>query len=103
MANLSAQFVMAVGDNFYSTGIHGDDHAQRFVDTFEKCYTEDALDLPVHRRQPRPPRERQRADRLHARPVAVDIPGLLVHLQPDGGGRDDAGDQIDTVTLCGMA
>ena len=45
-ANLSAQFIMAVGDNFYSTGIHGDDHAQRFVDTFEKCYTEDPLDLP---------------------------------------------------------
>ena len=45
-ANLSAQFIMAVADNFYSTGIHGDDHAQRFVDTFEKCYTEDALDLP---------------------------------------------------------
>ena len=35
-----------MGDNFYSSGIHGDDHAKRFKDTFEDAYPEPELQLP---------------------------------------------------------
>ena len=41
------QFAMAIGDNFYSSGIHGDAHAVRFKDTFENVFT--GKDLQVTR------------------------------------------------------
>ena len=104
-ANLSAQFVMAVGDNFYSTGIHGDDHAQRFVDTFEKCYTEDALDLPWYALA---------GNHDHHGNVSAQIaythdqsrwtfPDYWYTFNRTAAGVTTQVIMIDTVTLCGMA
>ena len=104
-ANLSAQFIMAVGDNFYSTGIHGDDHAQRFVDTFEKCYTEDALDLPWYALA---------GNHDHHGNVSAQIaythdqsrwtfPDYWYTFNRTAAGVTTQVIMIDTVTLCGMA
>jgi len=40
---VNAKFVVAIGDNFYSTGIQGDAHNQRFKATFENVFTAPSL------------------------------------------------------------
>eukprot|EP01060_Flectonema_neradi_P029582 TRINITY_DN411_c1_g2_i1.p1 TRINITY_DN411_c1_g2~~TRINITY_DN411_c1_g2_i1.p1 ORF type:complete len:350 (+),score=72.63 TRINITY_DN411_c1_g2_i1:57-1052(+) len=40
------QFVLALGDNFYSAGISGDDHCTRFETTFEDVFTHPSLQVP---------------------------------------------------------
>lgn len=45
-ANLGARFVMAMGDNFYSSGVHGDAHSPRFKETFEDAFPEPELQVP---------------------------------------------------------
>lgn len=39
-------FALALGDNFYTTGIQGDAHAVRFNDTFENVFTGSNLQSP---------------------------------------------------------
>jgi len=41
---ISPTFAVMLGDNFYTSGIHGDAHDPRFESTFEKVYTGPALD-----------------------------------------------------------
>eukprot|EP01065_Artemidia_motanka_P029457 TRINITY_DN35567_c0_g1_i1.p1 TRINITY_DN35567_c0_g1~~TRINITY_DN35567_c0_g1_i1.p1 ORF type:complete len:349 (+),score=140.68 TRINITY_DN35567_c0_g1_i1:63-1049(+) len=41
-----AKFVLAVGDNFYSSGIQGDDHSKRFHETFEAAFPQPELQCP---------------------------------------------------------
>ena len=38
-----SKFALALGDNFYSSGIHGDEHDARFTQTFENVFTADSL------------------------------------------------------------
>lgn len=40
------QFVMAVGDNFYESGIQGSDSSKRFETTFENVYVQPELQCP---------------------------------------------------------
>ena len=40
---LNAEFVALLGDNFYDSGIHGDETSSRFQDTFESVFTGEAL------------------------------------------------------------
>lgn len=42
-ASSGAKFALALGDNFYSSGIHGDEHDARFQQTFENVFTADSL------------------------------------------------------------
>merc|ERR1712176_879590 len=42
------RFVLAEGDNFYSSGIHGDEHCQRFVDGFENVFPQAELQVPFY-------------------------------------------------------
>ena len=87
------------------TGIHGDDHAQRFVDTFEKCYTEDALDLPWYALA---------GNHDHHGNVSAQIaythdqsrwtfPDYWYTFNRTAAGVTTQVIMIDTVTLCGMA
>ncbi|EGD77126.1 type 5 acid phosphatase [Salpingoeca rosetta] len=46
--DINAQFVLALGDNFYTTGIQGDEHNFRFRATFEDVYTDDSLQIPFY-------------------------------------------------------
>ena len=41
---IKPSFALMLGDNFYSSGIHGDAHAERFEKTFEDVYVGTALD-----------------------------------------------------------
>jgi metallophosphoesterase superfamily enzyme len=43
--SLNSQFVVALGDNFYSEGVT-DEHSTRFDKTFESIYTGDSLQTP---------------------------------------------------------
>lgn len=43
---LQAHFILGLGDNFYYTGIQGDDTNFRFDATFEDVYTDSALQVP---------------------------------------------------------
>jgi hypothetical protein len=43
---LDSKFVVALGDNFYGSGIHGNAHNPRFRETFEDVYTDKALQTP---------------------------------------------------------
>jgi len=43
---LGASFVLALGDNFYHSGIGTDFHDQRFQSTFENAFNESALSVP---------------------------------------------------------
>jgi len=48
-AEQGSEFVLALGDNFYYSGLMDDDHAQmRFEQTFEKVYNQQALQVPWH-------------------------------------------------------
>eukprot|EP01032_Pedospumella_encystans_P016452 gene16452-18775_t len=40
---LNAQAVLALGDNFYTYGIQGNDNSHRFADTWDTVYTADSL------------------------------------------------------------
>ena len=40
------RFVMAVGDNFYGTGIQGSEYSPRFKSTFEDAFPEASLQVP---------------------------------------------------------
>ena len=42
----NTEFVLALGDNFYSSGIHGDDHCSRFHSTFEDVFNHPKLQVP---------------------------------------------------------
>ena len=42
-AGLDAKFALALGDNFYFTGIRTDEHDQRFQSTFENVFTAESL------------------------------------------------------------
>lgn len=45
----NAAFVVLLGDNFYSTGIHGSDHSRQFKQTFENIYNGKTLkELPFY-------------------------------------------------------
>jgi len=41
-----ASFVLALGDNFYHSGIRTDFHDQRFQSTFENAFRESVLSVP---------------------------------------------------------
>lgn len=41
---IGSKFVLALGDNFYSSGIGSDSHDARFQQTFEDVYTADSLE-----------------------------------------------------------
>eukprot|EP00494_Astrolonche_serrata_P002409 UN02415 len=41
-----AKMVLALGDNFYGSGIQGDDHNARFNETFESVYNATSLQIP---------------------------------------------------------
>jgi tartrate-resistant acid phosphatase type 5 len=43
--SLNSQFVVALGDNFYSEGVT-DENSIRFEKTFESIYTADSLQTP---------------------------------------------------------
>jgi tartrate-resistant acid phosphatase type 5 len=45
-SDISADFVMAVGDNFYLSGIRSDEFSSRFHDTFENVYEGQSLQVP---------------------------------------------------------
>eukprot|EP00730_Choanoeca_flexa_P012571 TRINITY_DN4400_c0_g1_i1.p1 TRINITY_DN4400_c0_g1~~TRINITY_DN4400_c0_g1_i1.p1 ORF type:complete len:334 (+),score=89.66 TRINITY_DN4400_c0_g1_i1:60-1061(+) len=48
-ADIKPDAVFLLGDNFYSSGIHGDEHDARFKETFEDVYTgEHIADLPYY-------------------------------------------------------
>lgn len=42
------RFVLAEGDNFYSSGIHGDEHSQRFIQGFEDVFSQPELQCPFY-------------------------------------------------------
>jgi len=44
--NIDAQFVLALGDNFYHEGIESDATDHRFEDTFESVYSASSLQIP---------------------------------------------------------
>uniref|UniRef100_A0A0G4I267 acid phosphatase n=1 Tax=Chromera velia CCMP2878 TaxID=1169474 RepID=A0A0G4I267_9ALVE len=44
---ISASFVLALGDNFYSSGIPSDDHDKRFIKTWEDIYIQETPSLRV--------------------------------------------------------
>jgi len=46
-ASMNASFSLAVGDNFYYSGVHSVDSA-RFQDTFENVFTADSLRIPFY-------------------------------------------------------
>ena len=46
-ASTGSSFVMAVGDNFYTSGVENVESA-RFKDTFEDVFTADSLNIPFH-------------------------------------------------------
>jgi len=43
---LNAKLVLAVGDNFYDSGIPTDEFDPRFTETFEDVYADDSLEVP---------------------------------------------------------
>jgi len=45
---INAEFVLALGDNFYGSGIHGDEHDPRFKETFEDVYSSPSLQIPFY-------------------------------------------------------
>lgn len=45
---LNAEFVLALGDNFYGSGIHGDENDPRFEETFEDVYSNKSLHVPFY-------------------------------------------------------
>lgn len=47
-AQLDAKFVLALGDNFYHSGIHGDETDARFHQTFEDVYSSRPLQIPFY-------------------------------------------------------
>jgi hypothetical protein len=47
-ANNKVDHVMLLGDNFYGSGIHGDDTSCRFKKTFEDIYDASSLDIPFY-------------------------------------------------------
>jgi len=47
-AELKAKFVLALGDNFYHSGIHGDTSDDRFHTTFEDVYSSRPLQIPFY-------------------------------------------------------
>eukprot|EP00493_Phyllostaurus_siculus_P017225 UN17488 len=47
-SEIDAQFVLALGDNFYGSGIHGDETDPRFRETFEDVYTNKSLQIPFY-------------------------------------------------------
>lgn len=47
-AELDAKFVLALGDNFYHSGIHGDSSDARFHQTFEDVYSSRPLQIPFY-------------------------------------------------------
>lgn len=47
-ARISAKFALGMGDNFYGSGIHGDEHDARFQETFENVYAGSPLQIPFY-------------------------------------------------------
>jgi len=47
-SQLDAKFVLALGDNFYGSGIHGDENDARFHETFEDVYSNKSLQIPFY-------------------------------------------------------
>lgn len=47
-AKSKVDHVMLLGDNFYGSGIHGDDTSCRFKKTFEDIYNASSLDIPFY-------------------------------------------------------
>jgi len=45
---LDAKFVLALGDNFYGSGINGDENNARFHETFEDVYSNKSLQIPFY-------------------------------------------------------
>jgi len=45
---INAKFVLALGDNFYGSGIHGDENDARFHETFEDVYSNSSLQVPFY-------------------------------------------------------
>eukprot|EP00054_Salpingoeca_dolichothecata_P003394 m.26786 g.26786 ORF g.26786 m.26786 type:complete len:331 (-) comp13821_c0_seq1:113-1105(-) len=45
-AEMNSRFQLALGDNFYSSGIHGTAESPRFEETFEECYNASSLNSP---------------------------------------------------------
>jgi tartrate-resistant acid phosphatase type 5 len=45
---IGASFALGMGDNFYGSGIHGDEHDARFQETFENVYTGSSLNIPFY-------------------------------------------------------
>merc|ERR1719300_768243 len=43
-----AKLVLALGDNFYGSGIHGDETDPRFEETFESVYNNSSLQVPFY-------------------------------------------------------
>ncbi|EDQ92344.1 uncharacterized protein MONBRDRAFT_30765 [Monosiga brevicollis MX1] len=44
VTQVNAQLALLLGDNFYSSGIHSDEHDARFVETFEQVYNSSVLE-----------------------------------------------------------
>jgi len=47
-SELHVDFATLLGDNFYSSGIHGDETCPRFEETFENVYTGKSLQVPFY-------------------------------------------------------
>lgn len=45
-AELGSEFVVALGDNFYESGISTDENSERFQETWENVYTGKFLQTP---------------------------------------------------------
>lgn len=45
---INAEFVLALGDNFYEGGIHTDEYDPRFNETFEVVYSDESLQIPFY-------------------------------------------------------
>lgn len=45
---LNSQFVLALGDNFYSSGVHGSCYDARFNETFDSVYAAQGLNTPFY-------------------------------------------------------
>ena len=47
-SDVGASFAIGLGDNFYTDGIHSDEHDARFAESFENVYTSKSLQIPFY-------------------------------------------------------